>query len=731
MYRSNPAHWTKLGRKTRPFVRWPYHMTSNLLSRFGMQRRQGNPLASDMLLQIAMPKFARTRFVFIAFLLATMPARAQVPPASDISPAPEELTLKDLGAIRVDTVNGASKFVQQVTEAPSSVTIITADQIRKYGYRTLADALNSAPGLYVSNDRSYSYLGIRGFNRSGNYNSRMLVLIDGHRMNDNIYDAAFIETAFPVDVDLIQRIEIIRGPGSALYGSNAFFGIVNVITRRGGDLNGPEVSASAGSLGTYRSRISYGKQFNSGLEGLISWSGYRSDGYRRIYFPEFDSPATNNGIAQDADADQFSSSLLNVSYGGLSIRTAYVWREKHAPTAAFNTVFNDPRTRAVDSRGYLEVQFQRTLSSQWHLDTKAFYDQSGYNGTYVYDLGTADSPLLTLNHDSSRGQWLGFEFAASRRFLDKHRLSLGTEGRFNVKQLQQTYYDDPAAFTFYDRRSSIVPSAYALDEFRIRRNVLLSAGLRYDHYYTFGGTLNPRFGLIYSPQQNMAIKLLYGQAFRAPNVYELYYSDGTSVQANPSLQPETIRTTELAFEKYFSNHVFIRASAFLNQLRNLVTESNASQNLIRYVTRSNVDGKGLEFELSDKHPSGWEGRLSYTASDSLDARSRQPLSNSPRHVGKAGFTIPLARRMLFAAAEAQYVSRRLSVFGVDVPDHFVTNLSLLTSDISGGFSIAANVYNVFDKQYGDPGGLEHVQSAIPQDGRVFRLKLEYRPGAKK
>lgn len=677
-----------------------------------------------------MPKLMPVRLVLVVLLLAISPVRAQAPLASATPSAPEDLTLSDLGGIRVDTVNGASKFVQQVIEAPSSVTIITSDQIRKYGYRTLADALNSTPGLYVSNDLSYSYLGMRGFSRPGDYNDRVLVLIDGHRLNDNIYDAVFIGTEFPVDVELIERIEVIRGPGSALYGSNAFFGVVNVITRRGGDLKGPEVSASTGSLGTYHSRISYGKQFSSGLEGMISWSGYRSQGYRQIYFPEFDTPATNNGIAQDADADQFYSSLLNASYKSLSIRAAYVWRDKHAPTAAFGTVFNDPRTRARDSRGYFEVEFKHTLSSQWQLDAKASYDQSGYNGTYVYDLGTADSPALTLNHDSSRGQWLGFEFDASRQFLDKHHLTLGTESRFNVKQLQQSYYDDPTAFAFYDRRTSTIPSVFALDEFRIRRNVLISAGLRYDHYYTFGGTLNPRLGLIYSPRQNMAIKLLYGQAFRAPNAYELYYRDGTSVQADPSLKPETIHTTELAFENYFPNHVSLRVSGFLSQLRNLVTQSKDSQNLITYVTRNDVNGKGLEFELNDRLPGGWEGRLSYTASDSIDARSRQPLSNSPKHIGKAGFTAPLWRRMLFVSAEAQYLGRRFSVSGADVPDHLVANLSLLAPQMPRRFSISANLYNVFDKHYGDPGGLEFIQAALPQDGRTFRLKIEYRPGGK-
>jgi outer membrane receptor for ferrienterochelin and colicins len=674
---------------------------------------------------MAKPTAALSTTIVFAFVIFCASAVAQARLDSGPAVAPSDLSIQDLGTIRVDTVNGASKFLQQVLEAPASVTIITGEQIRKYGYRTLAEALASAPGIYISNDRTYSYVGLRGFGRPFDYNNCILILVDGHRINDDIYDAAFIDTAFPIDIDLIQRIEVIRGPGSALYGSNVFFGVVNVITRRGGDLKGVEIAGAGGSLGTYRTRVSYGKQYSNGLEAMISASAYQNHGYRQVYFPEFDSPATNNGIAQNADGDRFYSSIANVSYGKVAFRAAYVWREKHAPTAFFGTVFNDPRTRTRDSRGYFEVEFQHTLTSDWQLNGRASYDQSGYNGTYVYDLGTTDNPLITLNHDSSRGQWLGYEVSASRRLLEKQRISIGSEGRFNVKQLQQTYYDDPSGFVFYDRRSSIIPSAYVLDEFRIRRNLILSAGLRYDHYYTFGGTFNPRFGLIYMPRQSMAIKLLYGQAFRAPNAYELYYQDGVSVRADPSLRPETIHTTELAVEKYFANHVTLRTSAFQNHLNNLVTESSDAANVIRYVTRQDVTSRGLEFALDERRPNRWEASASYTVSESFDSRSLQPLSNSPKHLAKARLSIPLFRRALFASPEAQYVSSRLSVYNTTVPDHFVANFSLLTSPIWGKVDLRATGYNLLGKRYGDPAGLEFAQSAIPQDGRVFQVHVEY------
>ncbi len=125
-------------------------------------------------------------------------------------------------------------------------------------------------GFYVIYDRNYTYVGVRGFSRPSDYNARILFLIDGHRENDNIFDGAYVGTEFPVDVDLIDHIEIIRGPGSAVYGTGAFAAVINVITKRGRDLDAMEVSAEAGSWNTYKARLSYGRRLNNNLEFLLS-----------------------------------------------------------------------------------------------------------------------------------------------------------------------------------------------------------------------------------------------------------------------------------------------------------------------------------------------------------------------------------------------------------------------------------------------------------------------------
>ena len=137
----------------------------------------------------------------------------------------KSLSIDEIMEINIPTVYGASKHDQKITDAPSSVTIVTREEIQAYGHRTLADILRSVRDFYVSDDRNYGYIGVRGINRPGDFGGRILLLVDGLRLNDPIYDSTAVLTDFPIDVDLIERVEVIRGPGSALYGNNAFVAV--------------------------------------------------------------------------------------------------------------------------------------------------------------------------------------------------------------------------------------------------------------------------------------------------------------------------------------------------------------------------------------------------------------------------------------------------------------------------------------------------------------------------
>src|SRR6185437_10041713 len=182
-------------------------------------------------------------FFCVVFLLS---ARAQTSTNIDLT----EIPIEKLIEISVPTVVTASKFEQKTTEAPSSTTVITSSEIKRYGWRTLGDLLESVQGFYVSYDRNYQFLGARGVNL-GDFNSRILLLVNGHRVNNDLNDGAFIDTAFILDMDLIDHVEIIRGPESLLYGNNAFFGVINLITRPGKQVDRVEGSAPHGSFNAW------------------------------------------------------------------------------------------------------------------------------------------------------------------------------------------------------------------------------------------------------------------------------------------------------------------------------------------------------------------------------------------------------------------------------------------------------------------------------------------------
>jgi iron complex outermembrane receptor protein len=626
-----------------------------------------------------------------------------------------DLSLEELMNIKV---TGASKFEQTVSEAPSSVSIVTADEIKKYGYRTVAEILKSIQGFHITYDRNYTYIGMRGFGRTGDYNSRFLLLIDGHRVNDNIYDSLLIGTDFILDIDLIDRIEIIRGPASSLYGSNAFFGIINIITKNEESVGRPEVSGEAGSFDTYKGRFSYGNTFRNGLDIIISGSIYDSKG-QDLFYKEFDSPDTNNGIAQNCDYDRNYSLFSKLKYKGFTLEGAYVSRTKGIPTGAYETDFNDSRNRTVDALGYADLRYEHRFENALSLTARLFYDNYTYEGGYIYS--------GILNKDLGKGEWWGGEVTVEKVVFNKHRITAGAEYRVNSKQDQMNYDEEPYALKLDDRSHSDIWAIYAQDEYRLRDNLILSAGIRHDHYDTFGGTTNPRVALIYKPFEETILKLLYGTAFRAPNAYELYYSsDSAGQKGNPDLKPEEIKTYEVVYEQGIGRNIKVTAAGYYYKIENHITEiTDPSDNLSVFVNSGEVEAKGLELELEGKWENGLHGRISYTYQDAKDNQTKEWLVNSPRHLAKINLIVPLYADKVFAGAEVQYMSKRKTLKGQDTGEVVITNITLFSQRILKGLELSASVYNFFDKKYGDPGGEEHLQDVIRQDGRNFRVKLTY------
>lgn len=650
--------------------------------------------------------------------------RAETPAKTD-TPDVLDMSLEDLMLIEIDSVYGASGFKQKVSEAPASVIIITSDEIKACGYRTVADILRNVRSCYVSYDRNYNYLGVRGYGPAADYNSRFAMMVDGHRINDVIFGGAPIGSDFPIDMDLIDRVEVIRGPNSSLYVASAFLGVINIITKRGRDLDGVSVASDAASFGSYQSRASYGKTSVNGLDVLLSASFYDSRGQGRLFFKEFDAPATNNGIAVDADDETNHQFFANASWGGFTSHGVYGSREKGIPTAPFGSAFNDAGTRTIDVRAYLDLQYRRELGHGWGLTNRAYFDQFNDDGTYVYDYTDFGGPSRVLNKNFSHGRWVGNELAVSKQLSERQRISIGSEYRYNFQQDQGNYDVEPFVQYLDEQRTSTVFSFYGQDEIRLVDNLVLNLGVRYDHYSTFGGTTNPRAAVIYSPWQKTTWKFLYGQSFRAPNQFEISY-EAPGNEFNPDLRPETVRTMELVWEQSLANHFGLTVSGFYYPIRGLIgQEVNPATGNLRFTNSGSLDLRGIDVGVSRRLPGRLETTVSYSFQDVTNVDSRVPVINSPGHLVQATLRVPLIPRKLWASTNSQYVSRRATLAGEYSGAYTVSNLTLFSRDLLKDWEFSASVYNLFDRKFTDPRSNGLAEDVLFQDGRTFRLRAGY------
>ncbi|MCI0564906.1 MAG: TonB-dependent receptor plug domain-containing protein, partial [Nitrososphaera sp.] len=286
-------------------------------------------------------------------------------------------------------ITTAAKYWQTIEEAPASVSIITSSQIERFGYRTLEDVLRSVRGFYISNDHNYTYVGVRGFSRPTDYNNRVLLLLNGHTTNENVYGSSAFGADFGLSLDMVDRIEIVRGPGSALYGTSAMFAVVNVITKKGLALDGFRSSVSAGSFGLYEGSLIWGKEYDSELDVFLgmSISDYKGDD---LYFSEYDTDSTNNGIAGNLDWERYWGLFTRMSYGDFTLQAKTTQRKKGVPSAGWGTAFNNPGFYTLDKLQLVELLWNHSFSNTQELTIRGYYDRYGYEGTYPYDTPLTD-----------------------------------------------------------------------------------------------------------------------------------------------------------------------------------------------------------------------------------------------------------------------------------------------------------------------------------------------------
>ena len=661
----------------------------------------------------------RRRRCLLALVVPSILLIAGVFPAwgqADSSPDLTSISLEDLAQVKVYS---ASKHLEDSDDAPSAVTIITADDIKRYGWRTLAEALSSVRGFYTSYDRDYVYLGVLGVLRPTDYNSRILLLINGHRLNDNVYDSAQLGTEFPLDMDLVERIEVVRGPASSLFGTNALFGVINVITRPAAKQATLELNGEAQSyMGRFGSAIA---SFQRGeFSGLLSGSLFRSDGHGQLYFPAYDSPETNNGVAVGLDGDSYQHAFADLQWGRFRLQALYSDRVKYVPNAPWGTAFDMPGT-SLDRRSYVDLSYHRPLSANTDLDVSTYFDYYDSLARGWYAL-----PGLAAIYGYSAGyaRWAGTEATLAHQFR-RARITVGGEYEYSFRISQTAgFYGMPPVLDA--NRPDWLTAWYAQAEMKLLPKLAMNAGVRFDYFGLYGLSISPRAAFVYAINSKTSLKYIFGRAFRAPNAYEEWYADGASIEPHPQpLLAEHIQSQNVMLERRVSSWGEVTGEFFYNDLSNIIDlAEDPATGLFRFVNAENyrADGLGLEFDATTRR--GLRLRTSYTLTKASYANGA-PLANNPVNTVKLNVSAPFSRWTI-GALEMQYQSSQLDWLAEKVPSSVLTNLTVSTKPLWKDWQFSAGCYNLFNSTWYLPAGPELAMGSVQQDGRSFRVTVSYR-----
>jgi outer membrane receptor protein involved in Fe transport len=469
---------------------------------------------------------------------------------------------------RSETIEGVSKHAEALTETPATVTVISRDDIERYGFRTVADVLNFASlGSFAHSDRRYDFAGGRGLFFFEDFNTRILVMLDGHPLNEPWNNFGGVGREMLVPLDLVERIELVYGPSSLLYGGYSLYGIVNVITQTGTSAAGRRVRASGGSWRTGEGVASWGLSGVSGASAGKSgtpWSLLVAGGYYRSEGEPLDLPAREvdysaqlgggteyGGPQSKTDAEKAPFGFLYAQRGDLTLVARSGFRQHGAALAPYGSIYGSTEEYVRDGKSFAELRWDKAVTPSFSVFARAFHDVYSYEEHDPY--ADAESypgedgynfVLHTDDHDSGGELRLSYRKGA-------HYVLGGAEYRH--RGMTQNVFNE--LFTGLpdetSRNSATVDGTYADTQ-------------------PGGSKAQPRVALIYKPKANVSLKGIYARGFRPPSIFEAAYRDDVNQIDNPSLRSEEIASYELSTMWNLNPRVSLQAYGFHSTLHGLI-----------------------------------------------------------------------------------------------------------------------------------------------------------------
>ena len=658
-------------------------------------------------------------------------------------------------------VSIATGSQQGISRAPAVASVITAQSIQAMGATNMNQALERVPGLHVSysglyNDPIYSFRGI-----TTQYNPQTLMLVNGIPINDAFLgNRDFVWGGVPIQN--IARIEVIRGPGSALYGANAFAGVINVITKTAADITGTGYGARIGSSDTHEAWLQHGGKMGP-LDAAFYIGAGHTDGANKVIDADAQTGldkifGTRVSLAPGHE-QLMRDSLdiqLDIAYDLWRLRAGYQSQETGTGVGLANSLDPDARVRA--RRWSADLTYSDpNLFHNWditaQISVKDVNELSASPSTVLFPPGAFAGafPSGVIGNPGHAERDSQFSLSGFYTGFDKHRIRLGagylidnlyrTSESKNFKivaapgvgvefvPLASVIDVSGTGDVYLTPHKRTVSYVFAQDEWTLAKDWTLTSGVRQDRYSDSGSTVNPRLALVWDAAYNFSIKALYGTAFRAPSFTEQYSINNPVTIGNPNLKPETIATRELSFSWQPTQTLQTNLSLFYYRMHNIIQFVPNADPSTGSTAQNTGDqtGRGLELEATWDATRNLRFSGSYSLQHSTDQIFGQDAGLAPRQrwFGRVDWRFAPLWQLGSTINCVTDRKRQPGDFRPHIPDYTTLDLNLRKEKLIDNWSISAMVLNVFNRDAKEPSFAPgNIPFDFPLPGRTFYVQFQ-------
>ena len=664
----------------------------------------------------------------------------------------ENFTTECLWLACDQTIALATRQETPISKAPGVITVIADEEIKNAGYRTFTDILRTVPGFEILKMGDWGYVtpAVRGLKNT--QEGRIRLMINGHMVNNPATGEAFgLFDDFPVE--FIKRVEIIRGPGSAVYGENAFSAVINIITKDADDINGLRMSSGYGSFDTYEENVLFGDTY--GKVKCYGMARYKStDGFNGKIKGDYQTTLDNTfgshaslAPGRAHDGRQEFDLNMKATYGDLWLQGWYT--NKNYQSFVGPSFALTDRAEMEINNVFGEIGYKKTFDERFTLKPRMYYDQydNRPDSKHLPDgatLPNADGVLETHPNGlavlmTGVARVVGAEIPLNYELFDGNTITLGLEYRLVSIDHGHTFTNyDPYTLedwgSLRELQDHAIPaisrttwSGYLQDVWDITDTLNLTLGARLDHYSDFGEVTSPRAGFTWAFMRNASLKLLYGEAFRPPSFNEAYVSGQAAIQGNKDLEPEVIKSYEAGISYQFNKHVTSAINYFYNDIADFIVlrPMESSLNTLRFENFGSAHVQGIELETKVDIVKDNYVFMNYTFQNPEDDDGND-MPFVAQHFGNFGVNVHYWK----------YINTNLSTFvsgkrsreeddtRSDLPAYALLNLSVIGKEFFKTMEVQGTVYNLLDKDYSDPGPTS-IPDDLPRPGRTFFVGLSY------